>query len=222
MTDPPELINKMIIDFAEALTRDAIKLNFLNKILDGKIKITFSLNGSRPEDYANVIHSEQSRVKVYKNFNLSEDPNGEILTVRVVMIEGPLKISLKLPEHFNNSGEKISFFNSASKSIEKDFELTNLTEQIEFIPNNQSYSIKIYTKPEAVDSAKFQNETNEIKSRVELDENIIKYYGEDNEAQDVKNILDDIKTKLYDAENKIKSLIEKREKKTMEIEAALR
>lgn len=212
----------MIIDFAEALSRDAIKLNFLKKILDGNIKISFRLNNSRPEDYKIDIHSDENRVKVYRNFNLSESPDGEVLTVRVVKVEEPLKILLKLPENFNPSGEKISFFSSASKSIEKDFELTNLTEQIEFIPDNQSYSIKIYTKPEAVNSSTFQNETDEIKSRVKLDEDVIKYYGEDNEAQDVKNILNDIKTKLSDAENKIKILIEKREKKTMEIETALR
>ena len=117
----------MIIDFAEALTKDAVKLN------------------------------------------LSEDPEGKILTVYIVIVEEPLKIFLKLSENFIHSDEKISFFSSASKSIEKEFELTDLTEQIEFISNNKSFSVKIYTKPEDFNGSNFQNETDEIKSRVKID-----------------------------------------------------
>ena len=204
----------MSFDFAEIYQKDSIKLNFLRDVLDKNIKLEFKLDGANFEDYESSIHSEQSRVKVYGNFNISEDPSGEILTIRVVTIKAPLKISLKVPEEI--LPKKISVFRSSTKSTENEYEITNLTEYIELIPKNESYSIKISSKPEA--PMKLENELSEIKSRVEADEEVIKYY----DSQDVRKIFNEIKPKLSEAENIIRSLIEARGKKMMEIEAEIK
>ena len=208
----------MIYELGKLFDRDAIKFNFLQEILDGKIKISFALNNSSPEDYINSIRSPESRVKVYGNFNLSEDPDGKILTVRAAAISSPLKISLELPE--NISGKTLSLYRSTIKSIEKDFELSSLNKKIEIVQcDSQSYSVKVDSKP--ADPSRLQNEFQEINSRVKADEEIIKYYDE-NKTQEIQEILNEIKPKLSQAEEKIKILITARENETKRIESAVK
>ena len=212
----------MTFDFAEISQNDSIKLNFLRDILDGKIELAFQLDGAQSEDYAGSVRSEQSggRLKVYGNFNISEDPSGEVLSVRVVMIEKSLKIKFSFGTHENFSGKKISVFRKATKSIEKEYGITNLTKQIELVPNSQGYLIKISAEPE--NPLSLQNELNEIKSQAEADETVIKYYDDNNNTQKIREILNDIKTKLSDAENQLRTLIEAKENKTMQIESEIK
>ena len=198
----------------EIAVRDSIKLNILREVMAGKIKLAFSLNKSPSQDYASEIHSEQSRVKVYGNFNISEDPTGEILTIRVVTIGAPLRISLSILDTL--SGKNISLFRGATKSIESTNELTNRTQAIEFIPGQESYTVVIHEKP--ADPLQLQSELDEIKSRVEADEEILSHY----DAQDVQEIFNEIKPKLSQAEDKLRSLIAAREEDTKRIESATR
>ena len=208
----------MIYELGKLFNRDAIKFNFLQEILDGKIKIFFALNNSSPEDYINSIRSAENRVKVYGNCNLSEDPDGKILTVRVAAISSPLKISLEIPE--NISGKTLSLYRSANKSIEKDFELSSLNKKIEIVKlDSESYSVKIEAKP--AEPSQLQNEFREIDSRVKADEEIIKHYDE-NKIQEIQEIFNEIKPKLSQAEEKIKILISAREDETKRIESAVR
>ena len=208
----------MIYELGKLFSRDSIKFNFLNDIIEGKIKISFALNNSASEDYATSIRSPESRVKVYGNFNISEDPDGKILTVRVVALASPLKISLTIPE--NSSGKFISLYRSSNKSIEKEFELSSLNDKIEIIPfDSQSYSVRVNAAH--VDPSRLQSELQEINSRVETDEEIIKYYDGD-KTQEIQNLINDIKPKLSQAEEKIRALISAREEETRRIEAAVK
>ena len=211
-------MKKLIYELGKLFNRDAIKFNFLSEILDGKIKISFSLNNSSPEDYLTSVRSPESRVKVYGNFNISESPDEKILTVRAAAVDASLKISLSIPENFH--GKIISLYRSANKSVEKDFELSNLNDKIEIVKlDPESYSVKIEAKPVPV--SQIQNEFNEINSRVKADEEILKYYDGDIK-QEIQKILGDIKPKLSQAEEKIRSLITAREDETKRIEAAVK
>ena len=208
----------MIYELGKLFNRDAIKFNFLSDILDGKIKISFSLNNSSPEDYLTRVRSPESRVKVYGNFNISESPDEKILTVRAAAVDASLKILLSIPENF--PCKIISLYRSANKSVEKDFELSNLNDKIEIVKlDPESYSVKIEAKPVPV--SQIQNEFNEINSRVKADEEILKYYDGDIK-QEIQKILGDIKPKLSQAEEKIRSLITAREDETKRIEAAVK
>ena len=204
----------MSFEFAKIYVKDSIKLNILREVMAGKIKLGFTLNNSI-QNYASDIHSDQTRVKVFGNFNISEDPTGEVLTVRVVMIDAPLKISLTVPE--NLSGKNISLFRSATKSIESTYELTNRTQAIEFIPGQEFYVLKIHETP--LEPAILQSELYEIKSRVEADEGISRYY-DDNDTQAITKIFSEIKPKLSQAEELLRALIEAREAQTARIESA--
>ncbi|MBQ7152208.1 MAG: hypothetical protein IJR94_08160 [Synergistaceae bacterium] len=211
----------MPFDFAEISGRDSIKFNCLREVLAGEIKLGFQLFTPSPEDYKEKIHSPESRVKVYGNFNLSEDPAGEVLTVRVVMVERPLKIFLSFPENFNQTGKNFSVFRSSTKSIEKEYELSNLTEQIDFIPNqNKNYSIKISAKPE--DPSRLASQLEDFKSRAESAEQVVQFYSGEGNAQSVQEILNAVKIKLSEAEEKLSTLITAREQKTKEIESEIK
>lgn len=211
-------MRKVLYDFGKIFVRDAIKFDFLSDILESKIKISFSINDSPPEDYINSIHSSESRVKVYGNFNLSEDPDGKVLTVRVASVDSTLRISLAIPE--NLSGKNILLYRSANKSVEKNFELSSLNKKIEIVKvDSQSYSVKIDSKPSSPE--KLQSDVRELSSRVKADEEILRYYDE-SQAQEIQELLNEIKPKLSQAEEKIKTLITAREDETKRIESAVK
>ena len=204
----------MSVEFAKIFVKDSIKLNILREVMAGKVKLGFTLNNSA-QNYASDIHSDQTRVKVFGSFNLSEDPAGEIITIRVFVVDSPLKISLTVPE--NLPDKNISLFRSATKSIENTHELTNRTQAIEFIPGQECYVVKIHEEP--IESEKLQHELDEIKSRVEIGERIINHY--DN-TEAITKIFNEIKPKLSEAESQIRTLIEAREALTARIESAIK
>ncbi len=200
----------MSVEFAKIFVKDSIKLNILREVMAGKVKLGFTLNNSA-QNYASDIHSEQTRVK----FNISEDPAGEILTIRVFMIDLPLKISVTVPE--NLTGKNISIFRSSTKSIENTHELTSRTQAIELIPSQECYIVKIHETP--IEPATLQRELDEIKSRVESDEEILRYY-DDNDTQAITKLFSEIKPKLSQAEELLRKLIEAREAQIARIESA--
>ena len=204
----------MSVEFAKIFVKDSIKLNILREVMAGKVKLGFTLNNSA-QNYASDIHSEQTRVKVFGSFNLSEDPAGEILTIRVFMIDLPLKISVTVPE--NLTGKNISIFRSSTKSIENTHELTSRTQAIELIPSQECYIVKIHETP--IEPATLQRELDEIKSRVESDEEILRYY-DDNDTQAITKLFSEIKPKLSQAEELLRKLIEAREAQIARIESA--
>lgn len=211
-------MKKLLYELGKIFVRDAIKFDFLSDILAEKIKISFALNDSEPEDYINSIRSSESRVKVYGNFSISEDPDGRVLTVRVAAVNSSLRISLVIPE--NLSGKNISLYRNSSKSVEKNFEISSLNKEIEIIKiDSQSYSVKIDSKPASPE--KLQGDIQEFNSRVKINENILKYYDEDI-AQEIQGILSDVKAKLSQAEEKIKILITAREDEIKRIESAVK
>ena len=119
----------------QVYSKDSLKLNILNDVLSGMVKLSFQLNNGNSEDYASSIHKEGKRVQVYGKFNISESPTGDILTIRPIMIECPLKISFQTNVSF--SGKKISLIRSTTKTIEQEFEISSETSCIELIPQGK-------------------------------------------------------------------------------------
>lgn len=126
----------------QVFSKDLIRLNFLQDALGGMVKLSFQLDNGAAEDFATSIHKDGKRVQVYGKFNISEDPAGEVLTIRPVMIDGPLKIMLQANASF--SGKKASVVRSSTKAVEREFEISSETAYIEFVPQGkQSYMMKI-------------------------------------------------------------------------------
>lgn len=126
----------------QVFSKDLIKLNILQDVLGGMVKLAFQLNNSAAEDFATSIHKEGKRVQIYGKFNISEDPAGEVLTIRPIMIEGSLKILFKANTSF--SGKKASVVRGATKAVEQEYEISSETAYIEFVPQGkQSYLMKV-------------------------------------------------------------------------------
>lgn len=124
-------------------SKDKIKLNVLQEVLDGKINLALQFGGGDAQDYASAIHENGKRVYVCGKFNLSEDANGgDTLTVRPIMIDAPLKILLRANARL--SGKKASIVRNATKSVEQEYEISGGTTSIELIPcEKQSYTLHI-------------------------------------------------------------------------------
>lgn len=126
----------------QVFSKDLIKLNILQDALGGMVKLAFQLNNGTAEDFATSIHKDGKRVQVYGKFNISEDPSGEVLTIRPIMIDGSLKILFQSNASF--SGKKASVVRSSTKAIEREYEISNETAYIEFVPQGkQSYLMKV-------------------------------------------------------------------------------
>jgi hypothetical protein len=126
----------------EILNKDSIKMNILREIVSGNIKVSLALDGNAQEDYATKIHNERSRVQVYGKFNVSEDATGDILTIRPVVVESRLVVSFNIKGSISN--KLISIHRNATKTIEKEFELSSNISYLEFIPQGrQKYLLRI-------------------------------------------------------------------------------
>lgn len=105
--------------------------------------LSLQLNNEIPKNYAYEIHSENIRMNVYGKFNLSEDPKGEILTIRPIGVG----YSLKIIPTFSSAeltGKKISIINGISKALEREIDFTSDISAIEFIPQGkQGYRLVI-------------------------------------------------------------------------------
>lgn len=126
----------------QVFSKDLIKLNILQDVLGGMVNLAFQLNNGVAEDFATSIHKEGKRVQVYGKFNISEDPAGEVLTIRPIMIEGSLKILFQTNASF--SGKKASVIRGSTKNVEQEYEISSETAYIEFVPQDkQSYLMKV-------------------------------------------------------------------------------
>jgi len=237
----------------ELFNKDSVKLNMLKSILDKKAAMTFQLNNGASVDYLAKIRKEGSRVQVYENFNISEDPSGEIITIRPIMVNSKLSVTIT-SRAFGNT---ICVYRSATKSVEKEIPFDSDCISLVFVPQDEKYRLqfKDYNQPDAEleriegeisvierkkdelarkkknalnhlekieteykkDYANLEQELDEIKSRLGVDESIIQYY-KDRDIVPVETIFQEIKLKLEDAEKQIRCFIEARQRKTMEIE----
>lgn len=124
----------------QVFSKDLIKLNILQDVLSGMVKLAFQLNDGAAEDFATSIHKEGKRVQIYGKFNISEDPAGEMLTIRPIMIEGSLKILFRASASF--SGKKVSVVRGKTKVVEQEYEISSETAFIEFVSQGKSYLMK--------------------------------------------------------------------------------
>lgn len=128
----------------QVFSKDLIKLNILQDVLSGTVKLAFQINDGAAEDFATSIHKEGKRVQIYGKFNISEDPAGEVLTIRPIMIEGSLKILFQASTSF--SGKKASVVRGKTKVVEQEYEISSETAFIEFVPRGKSYLMKIVNR----------------------------------------------------------------------------
>ncbi len=128
----------------ELFGKDSVKLGILKEITSGNINISLSLNGGVYQDYLSQIHHEGSRMQVLGKFNLSEDPSGEVLTVRPIMVSGSLKVTFGFSEQPSDTQNKLSIFRSATKSVEREYDISEMLTSIEFIPQgNIKYLLRL-------------------------------------------------------------------------------
>ena len=119
----------------ELYGKDSVKLNILKELISGDINISLSLSGGVYQDYISQIHREGSRMQVLGKFNLSEDPMGDVLTIRPIMVSGMLKVT------FGFSGnalgvKKLSVFRSSTKTVEREYDINEMLSSVEFIPQS--------------------------------------------------------------------------------------
>lgn len=118
--------------------KDKIRLNILQDVLGGLVRIGFQLNNAPAQDYSSQIHVDGKRVYVFGKFNISEDANeGDTITIRPIMIDAPLKITFQANANF--SGKKASVVRNTTKMVEQEFEISSETTSIELIPQGKQY-----------------------------------------------------------------------------------
>ena len=105
----------------EVFVKDSLRINALKEILDGQMSLSLKLENDRERDYSTEVHEDGKRVKVFGRFNISEDPTGEVLTIRPVMIDGSLVITPHITG--NLTAKKVSVVRSANKQTEKEFDI---------------------------------------------------------------------------------------------------
>ena len=127
----------------ELFGKDSVKLNILKELVSGDINISMSLNGGVYQDYLSQIHREGSRMQVLGKFNLSEDPNGDVLTIRPIMVSGLLKVTFGFSGQPFSGEKKVSVFRSATKTIERKYDVNDMLTSVEFIPQgNVKYMLR--------------------------------------------------------------------------------
>ena len=126
----------------EVFVKDSLKINMLQELLSNSVTLEFQLNNSPSQNYSTQIHQNGRRVQVFGKFNISEDPAGEFLTIRPVMIDATLKIIPIISSGINH--KKISVVRSTTKQVEREFDLTSDVTSIELVPvDKQKYLMKI-------------------------------------------------------------------------------
>ena len=128
----------------ELFGKDSVKLNILKELVSGDINISMSLNGGVYQDYLSQIHREGSRMQVLGKFNLSENPNGDVLTIRPIMVSGLLKVTFGFSGQPFSGEKKVSVFRSATKTIERKYDVNDMLTSVEFIPQgNVKYMLRL-------------------------------------------------------------------------------
>ena len=121
----------------ELFGKDSVKLNILKEIISGEINISVSLDGGVYQDYLSQIHREGSRMQVLGKFNLSEDPSGEVLTIRPIAVSGMLKVTFGFSGNPFETEKKLSVYRSATKSVELQYDVSEMLTSVEFIPQGK-------------------------------------------------------------------------------------
>lgn len=128
----------------ELFGRDSIKLNILKELISGDINISVSLNGGVYQDYLSQIHREGSRMQVLGKFNLSEDPSGDVLTIRPIAVSGMLKVTFGFSGNAFENEKKLRIYRSATKSVERTYDIGEMLSSVEFIPQgNVKYLLRL-------------------------------------------------------------------------------
>ena len=128
----------------ELFGKDSVKLNILKELIGGDINISLSLDGGVYQDYLSQIHQDGSRMQVLGKFNLSEDPNGDVLTIRPIMVSGLLKVTFGFSGQPFSGEKKVSVFRSATKTIERKYDVNDMLTSVEFIPQgNVKYMLRL-------------------------------------------------------------------------------
>lgn len=228
--------------------KDSVKLNILREVMAGQVKLTFASDGASPEDYASEIHSDERSLKIYGSggnvFNLSENTDEGVLTIRPVVVRDSLKIAVSgaVPEC-----KKLTV--TRKKATESEFDISKGLLSLTFIPKNDlGYTLALeFCEPTTEASALSQleeesavsapedaechsapptqaqmeaarEEIDELYARAEADSEIAAVYSGAEGSPELETLLSEIRAKLDEAEGLIKAFIEAGEKKTLEIE----
>lgn len=124
------------------LIKDSIKLNILKELLNGTVKLRVQLNNEPSQDYAAQIHSQSSRMHVCGKFNISESPDGEMLTIRSTASGVSLRLYPSISAEIID--KTIGIYRSASKALEREIPLDSSISVLDISPNNDSgYTLRI-------------------------------------------------------------------------------
>ena len=97
----------------ELFGRDSVKLNILKELKSGNISISLAQDGGEAQDYISRIRREGSRVQVFGKFNISEDPSGEVLTIRPITVSGALRVTFGFSGQQSDAEKKLCIFVTA-------------------------------------------------------------------------------------------------------------
>ena len=140
----------------QVFEKDKIKLNILQDVLGGLIKIGFQLNNGPAQDYASQIHVDGKRVNVYGMFNISEDAKeGDTITIRPIKIDAPLKILFHANANF--SGKRANVIRGATKEVAQVFEINSETTMIELTPQGKQFYLLKVSNRGGIAAAPIQN-----------------------------------------------------------------
>ena len=128
----------------ELFGRDSVKLNILKELKSGNISISLAQDGGEAQDYISRIRREGSRVQVFGKFNISEDPSGEVLTIRPITVSGALRVTFGFSGQQSDAEKKLCIFRSATKTVERQYDISEMLTSIEFIPQgNVKYLLRL-------------------------------------------------------------------------------
>ena len=83
-------------------------------------------------------------MQVLGKFNLSEDPSGDVLTVRPIAVSGMLRVTFGFSGTPLDSEKQLSVYRSATKSVEQTFAISESLTSVEFIPQgNVKYLLRL-------------------------------------------------------------------------------
>lgn len=163
-----------MISEIDVFSKDFVRINILDVVLSGKAEMNMELNNDGSKSYATEIHNEKSRVQVFGRFNLSEDSNNNIIAIRPVVVEAPLRICFSIRD--NIADRTIAIIRSGTKVQEQAFPVNKSLTSISFIPvGKQKYtlqveyadSVVITETPTGAHSQKEQNRTTSRIPRVQ-------------------------------------------------------
>lgn len=131
-----------MISEIDVFSKDFVRINILDVVLNGKVEMDMELNHDGSKSYATDIHNERSRVQVFGRFNLSEDSNNNIIAIRPVVVEASLKIRFSIKG--NIAGRTIAIIRSGTKVQEQTFPVNKSLTSINFIPvGKQKYTLQV-------------------------------------------------------------------------------